>query len=802
MQNPKRLIPLRGRAALLASACLLSPLLAGETGKPAAMAAAKLSHSVAGADEAQELLQKGDESYNAGRYAEAVQAYAGARESLPDSAEFSELRTAATDRYAQASVEYGRDLARKGDVAGAKAAVDKVLAANVAPQDPGARAFRAQLDDPIRTNPALDIAHAKKVDQVRQLLYTAEGAYDLGAYDKAKSTYEQVLRLDPYNVAARRGMEKVSSTKGEYQKSAYDHSRAELLSQVDGAWETQLSPLPIDPNLPAPGLDQAAPAFIPVANKLTRIIIPKINLEQSSLAEAVDFLRLKVAEVQGDLGGVNFAIELGDSEKAAEINAQRFDLRLSNTPLAGVLKYLTEITRTSFTTDEYSVIIRPVGSSSDSIVTRTYKVTPDFVSGLSSNAPAGDAAAADPFAAPAPSGGGLLAKRLGAQEALALQGVTFPAGASASFNPTNNTLRVANTEANQDIISQIVETTVQGEPVMVAVRVTMIRTEQSNLEELGFDWLLDNVGFGGSSGFSGIDKLNLSGGTQGNGGNLSDVNPDAAGALGAITAGALDGIIGQGSDRGARSQDRAPGIFKVNGLINGTSVTALMRGLSQKKGVDMMTQPSTVTRSGQASSIHVVREFIYPTEYEPPELPQTIQSTEIYVNGVYVGSQGGDSFPVTPATPTAFKKRDVGVILEVLPTADASKRYVDITLNPSVTDFDGFVNYGSPINAPVSAGPLGGKAGVEVTPNDILMPVFSVQRANTSLTVADGSTIVIGGLLKESVQNVEDKTPVLGSIPVVGRLFQSKARQPVSTAIVFLVNVELLDPTGRPYRNR
>ena len=227
----------------------------------------------------------------------------------------------------------------------------------------------------------------------------------------------------------------------------------------------------------------------------------------------------------------------------------------------------------------------------------------------------------------------------------------------------------------------------------------------------------------------------------------------------------------------------------------------LMRGLDQKKGVDLLTQPSTVTRSGQASSIHIIREFIYPTEYEPPELPDTISSTELYVDGVFVGALGNNSFPVTPATPTAFETRPVGVILEVLPTADANKHYVDVNLNPSVTEFDGFVNYGSPITSPGSPDEFGFSQPTVITPNAILMPVFSVMKANTSLTVADGQTIVIGGLMQESVQNVEDQTPILGNIPVVGRLFQSKAKQPVTTAIVFLVNVQLMDPTGRPFRN-
>jgi general secretion pathway protein D len=155
---------------------------------------------------------------------------------------------------------------------------------------------------------------------------------------------------------------------------------------------------------------------------------------------------------------------------------------------------------------------------------------------------------------------------------------------------------------------------------------------------------------------------------------------------------------------------------------------------------------------------------------------------------------------VTSATPTAFETRNVGITFEVLPVADANKRFVDITLNPSFVDFDGFVNYGSPINTTTYNTAI--PQTNEIAPNRILMPVFSVQKLATQLTVADGATIVLGGLMQESVQNVQDQVPLLGSIPVLGRLFQTTAKQPVSTAIIFLVQVELQDPTGRPYRDR
>lgn len=745
------------------------------------------------------LLDKGDQAYQAGRYAEAVEAYAGARELIPDAPVSSELRKAATERYAQAAVEHARVLAKKGDMAGAREAVDKVLRDGVAPNDPGALAFRAQLDDPVRNNPALTAEHAQDVDAVRRLLYTAKGAYNLGKFDQAKVEYENVLRIDPANHAARRGMERVAAAKGEYYKAAYDHTRAELLSQVAAAWEIPVPPLDPAAGPADPGGLPAALGEATVATRIKRMIVPRIALDQATLEEAVEFLRLLK---DSDGSTVNFAVNLGppDSELAKNIRARKFNLQLSQLPLAKVLNYICDITQTNFTTDEFSVVITPAGSTSDELIFRNYRVPPDFLSSMGSGAGAAQAND-DPFAA-APAGGGLLTRRMSAQEALAAQGVSFPEGASASYSAATNTLRVVNTAANQDIISQIVETLSQTEPVTVSVKVTMIKTQRTILEELGFDWLLTPMSLGGG------DEVFGAGGTIGSTAGRSTTDfaqtvtlpsdPTAQVTSNVVTNGlrsgnqaintnAIDGLINN-PGRDGQSSAVAPGILSLTGLFNEGQVQMMMRGLDQKKNVDIMIRPTILTRSGQSSSVVVSREFIYPTEYEPPELPN---STGINTTG---------SFPVTPATPTAFEKRDVGVVLEVLPVADANKNYIDITLNPTVTDFDGFVNYGSPISSAVQG--LLGPETVTITENRILMPVFSTQRANTQLTVADGATIVMGGLMASSVQTVEDKVPILGDIPWVGRLFQSKSTQPISTAIIFLVHVELLDPTGRPYRDR
>jgi tetratricopeptide (TPR) repeat protein len=177
-------------------------LTAQDSGDGSGLANKEVERRLALVQEGQMLLSKGDEAYKAGKFKEASEAFAGARSAFPDAPTTAELREAATRRFILASVEYGRELSRQGDVAGAKAVIDKVLDDSVAPDDSYAIGFRAELDDPIRTNPALTKEHAADVDQVRRLLYTAQGAFDLGKFDEARNHYKEVLRIDPYNVAA------------------------------------------------------------------------------------------------------------------------------------------------------------------------------------------------------------------------------------------------------------------------------------------------------------------------------------------------------------------------------------------------------------------------------------------------------------------------------------------------------------------------------------------------------------------------------------------------------------------------
>lgn len=759
------------------------------------MAGEELGRRQALLEEAAELMRKGEESMAGQRFDHALEAFAGVREMLPKAPMTAELLDKATARYVDASLAQAELQVQAGDLKGAKALVERALSKEVAPGHPAATAMLEQLNDPVRHNPAMNLGHAEQVEQVVEHLVKAEGAIALGRYDMADEQFREVLRIDPFNVTARRGLEQVIRLKDP--QAAFDQTRAELLMEVERGWQLPMADLE-KLVLPADGTQPAqAAGLVQIGEKLNRIVIPQIAMEQTTLSEAIDFLR--VVSVREDTltldpesRGVNFSINLGpvDAEPAKQILAKRFDLQLRNVPIAQVLKYITELTGTIYRVDDYSVSIVKVGSA-DEMIARTYRVPPDFVSSLSGSGQ--PQAEKDPFG-DNDSQTGLLPVRLGVKELLIQKGVSFPGDASASYSPGSGLLQVVNTAQNQDIIAQLIDLVKNTEPVAVKVEVRILKVQQTNLKELGFDWLLNPLDLG--QGVVG------GGGTTGNQGGrvVGDFSPTipmpidpTAAASGVITSGlrsgsqiyngnTIDSLIAS-PNRDTQRIRSAPGIFSLSGVFSDGAAQLIMRGLDQKKGVDLMATPSLVTRSGQSSKVSLAREFIYPTEYDPPEL-----------SGANAGSQ-----LVTPAHPSAFETREVGIFLEVLPVADEQKRYIDLTLMPEMVDFDGFVNFGSPISTIVQNA-LGIEERLPLTENQILMPVFSTKRAGTQLTVADGATIAYAGLLSESIVTANDKVPVLGDVPILGRLFQTTADAPDKTAIVFLVHVELIDPTGRPYR--
>ena len=58
--------------------------------------------------------------------------------------------------------------------------------------------------------------------------------------------------------------------------------------------------------------------------------------------------------------------------------------------------------------------------------------------------------------------------------------------------------------------------------------------------------------------------------------------------------------------------------------------------------------------------------------------------------------------------------------------------------------------------------------------------------------------MAMGGLIREDVQKVNDKVPILGDIPFAGRLFRSNVDQKIKKNLIIFVTARLLDASGQP----
>jgi general secretion pathway protein D len=387
--------------------------------------------------------------------------------------------------------------------------------------------------------------------------------------------------------------------------------------------------------------------------------------------------------------------------------------------------------------------------------------------------------------------------------------VTLPDGradtASATFWPHTGVLIVRNTQDNLDMVDALVDQANASQPKQVEIESKFIEVTQNNLKELGFDWLLGPFKVGNQGAFgSGGTSVNSA---AANPANFPFVDPATQQPIGqfpvtagnrsgslAISANALDALLFPGAS------GVAPGIFGLAGVFTDPQFQVVIRALNQKKGVDLLSAPKVTTKSGQRAIIEVVREFRYPSTFTPPQVPSISSSTGTTVVG------GSTTVPVvvTPTTPQNWETRNTGVTLEVEPVVGGDATTIDLNLVPQVVEFEGFINYGSPINA-VGVNTIGGAIStsvpVRLTDNVINQPVFSTRKVTTSVSVYDGQTVVLGGLMREDVQKTEDKTPIIGDIPLVGRLFRTNVDQHIKRNLVIFVTARVITPSGLAFNN-
>lgn len=753
--------------------------------------------------ESRKIAVVGDAAYEAGEYQEAYDSYTRAVTMLPKANVTREFAIALRERRTKAAVELSKVLNRQGKVKEASELLTGLMGSSEYENFPNLAIADKQTHDPIRTNPSLSGEHTKNVEKVKHNLYKAQGAYSSGQFDLAKESYDEILRIDPYNSAARRGLSKVSKEESAYGRSAYDETRTKLLTDTGLAWE--ISPevdLATDSILSD---DYVAGDTRPLleentvfGNKFKDIIIPRYDVEDVSIIEAINLFKLMVRdndiEPDPDKKGINIVLNLGNelNEEGNAIDSKRISLNLGTMPADKLLDLICKQAGCEWAADQYAVTIIPRGQVINQLFLRRFNVPPLFMR--------------EPLK-PRESNqieftnlgeGGASRETLSVQSYLESAGITFAEGASASYSKTMGVLSLVNTELNMRKVDQLIDDLKKAQEVQVNIQVKVIDVLETDMNELGYDWIL------GSNQLS--SSTYLGGGSTGNGTELSPVavgtSSTSVGGQG-ITSGLRSGSIAFPSDtidsriadavnsnsQTIASGTQAPGVLVGTFFANDTSLQGILRGLAQKKNSSSMWSSGLTTGSGERARIEQVRLFPYPTEYDPPELPTSIGGTTTTDSGITI-------VPVTPATPSAIEEKAVGRVIDIEPIIAPDRKTIAIKVEPLFNEFVGFVNYGSPITGISSTG-----TQVEITENAILQPIFEKVTASTNITLYDGASMVIGGLQSVEVSDVEDSVPILSDLPFVGRFFQSNGRQSIRRAVLIVVKAEIVDPLGRPYRN-
>lgn len=213
------------------------------------------------------------------------------------------------------------------------------------------------------------------------------------------------------------------------------------------------------------------------------------------------------------------------------------------------------------------------------------------------------------------------------------------------------------------------------------------------------------------------------------GGN-SNISSGTIGASGGTTGG-----TGTGNGTGSSSSG-------LNYLINTTGVIrAQLTALAQANRLTVLSTPRLMVKSGEEASIEVGTEV-------PTLSSQTASSQQT----------GGTSNILQ-----SIQNRKTGIILNVRPVVYSDDR-VDLEVRQEVSD----------------AQPVGANAAIQ-------SPAISNRVISTSLTLRDGGSVLMGGLMSNRQTESDNGIPGLKDIPLIGRLFKSTSRSNTKTELVVMI---------------
>ena len=186
-------------------------------------------------------------------------------------------------------------------------------------------------------------------------------------------------------------------------------------------------------------------------------------------------------------------------------------------------------------------------------------------------------------------------------------------------------------------------------------------------------------------------------------------------------------------------------------VFNADEFRLVLSALQTQNDVKIVSNPTIVTLNNSEATINVGEEDPIPN---------------------YTYNQERGSFEVS-----GFTWKQIGILLKVTPQVN-SRGSIKLTLAPEVSQKNGSTTFG-------------GAGGAS-------LPIVATRKAVTTVSIQDGYTMGIGGLLTTQSTKGQNKVPVLGSVPLLGRLFRSDSKEESVTNLIIFVTAKTISANGAP----
>ncbi|MBT6379046.1 MAG: type II secretory pathway, component PulD [Opitutales bacterium] len=605
-------------------------------------------------------------------------------------------------------------------------------------------------------------------EEVEALSLRGRSQFVAGDIDGAEATFKRIEALDPNNAMAKSFQVRISQ---ERQSMAYLNklkSREQLLEEVSSAWQR--------PGIyeERPDIDPTILGPAPMLQKLNQIVISNVNFTEQPLNRVVNTLSAISEEFDNtDTGARGVNLVLLDPNRTNPM----VNITLRNLSLKRILDFIVDSVGFQYEIQDDAVVLRP-GGERRNLNTEVFPVSRSTVIRMTgiSGSTSESSFNGDPFASSQGTSSparGMAGDAVTIRNFLQQAGVDFTGSEGSTLAYDGSAMIVTQTTRNLERIRNILNR--YNDVKQVEIEAKFLEVQEGTLEELGFDWIATDSNYNTGNGRGEQYRSSIR--------SLSDTSSPSNVASAIL----IDGVeverisppdIPGGVPLGLGSVP----FTNVLGSVGSMDMDVRIRALSQSSGSDLLSAPKVTVLSGNQAEINVSQEFRYPTRYT---------DAESNVGNTSGGTLGGGAagVTITPGTPEDFEMRNIGVELSVTPIVEEDDYSITLELNPKVTEFEGFVEYGGPSVA------LTSDRTVKV-PSGFYQPIFAVREVSTKVTIWDGATVVMGGLTREDVVTVNDKVPFLGDIPFLGRFFRSEGESSSKRNLLIFVTANLVSPGG------